>query len=445
MRQTNGWAFRVGGLIVAASVVVATVAPSALAQNGNRQPGGNGGTQPNRQGGGPGGGGFGGFGGMGRDSMEPAFTSRQIDKYGQVLGLTPDQQAAVKQLYEGYAEEVRNASEKVRTKMDEVRSEFRDTQDPSVFSKMEDSMKSYRDARKKMDEGFTSDVKALLTPKQLEVWPTVERDQRRESGLRRGFISGERVDLVSLVDDLKPADTVKTALKPILEQYEQDLDRELVKRNQFQEKNMDKIGELMRNGDADAAQKLIQEGRESSIAVRDVNRSFAKQIAAALPDDQRAAFNDAFKKASFPDVYRQTQATSSLKAASGLPDLTADQKDALAHLTDTYDKSLSTVNDKLASAQEDMEMKFNVADMRARFGRGGGGGGGTQDNPQRDLRREKSDLDRTTIDSLRKILTDDQQAKLPKPDQNGRGGGGPGGNNGARRNRGQQRDTSQDT
>src|SRR5262249_12730482 len=145
----------------------------------------------------------------------------------------------------------------VRTKMDDVRSEFRDTQDPTVFAKMQDSMKSFRDARKKMDDGFSNDVKALLTPKQLEVWPTVERSARRESGLRRGLISGERVDLVTLVDDLKPAEDLKTNLKPILEQYEQDLDRELVKRNQFQEKNMDKVGELMRTGDTDAAQKLI--------------------------------------------------------------------------------------------------------------------------------------------------------------------------------------------
>ncbi len=209
---------------------------------------------------------------------------------------------------------------------------------------------------------------------------------------------------------------------------------------------MDKIGDLMRSGDTDAAQKLIQEGRDAAVRVRDVNRNFAKQIASALPDDQKAAFTDAFKKASFPDVYRPTQTTATLKAAAGLTDLTGDQKDAVKKLSDTYDHSLSTVNDKLAAAQEDAEMKFNIADMRNRFQ----GGGGGQDNPRQQLGREKRDLDRTTTDALKKILTDDQAAKLPKPDQqNGRGGGGgqggqdAGQGGGNRRQRG--RNPAQDT
>ena len=199
---------------------------------------------------------------------------------------------------------------------------------------------------------------------------------------------------------------------------------------------MDKLGELMRGGDTDAAQKMIQEGREQSVKVRDVNRSFAKQIASALPDDQRSKFNEEFKKASFPDVYRATQASTALKAAAAFADLTADQKDAIARLTDTHDHSLATVNDKLATAQEDAEMKFNIADMRARFQQRGGGG--NQDDPQSNLRRDKRDLDRTTMDSLKKILTEAQVAKLPKPDQgNGRGGNGQGGNGGnGRRQRG---------
>jgi hypothetical protein len=216
----------------------------------------------------------------------------------------------------------------------------------------------------------------------------------------------------------------------VLDQYEQNLDRELIKRNEVREKDMEKIGELFRSGDTEAAQKLIQEGRDAAVRVRDVNRNFAKQIATALPEDQKAAFNDAFKKASFPDIYRPTQATTTLKAASGLTDLTADQKDAVKKLSDSYDHSLATVNDKLAAAQEDAEMKF---DMRNR--------GGGQDNPRQQLGRDKRDLERTTTDALKKILTEQQAAKLPKPDQqNGRGGGqggqGAGQGGGNRRQRG---------
>jgi Spy/CpxP family protein refolding chaperone len=375
---------------------------------------------------------------MGRDMMEPAFSTRQMNKYADMLSLTKEQKAAVTALLDGYTEETRAASEKMRTKLDDMRSELRDSQDPAMFTKMQDQVKVFRDARKKLDDGFTSDVKAVLTPKQLEVWPTIERTQRREVSVRRGFISGERVDLVSLVEEVKPADDAKAALKPILEQYEQDLDRELVKRNELQEKSMDKVGELMRTGDTDAAQKLIKEGREASVKVRDVNRNFAKQIAAALPDDKRTTFNDSFKRASFPTVYGTTQTTTALKSAAGFTDLKPDQKDAIAKLSENYGRSLTTVNEKLATAQEDGEMKFDVTNMMNRF-RGGGGGGGGQDNPQRDLRREKQDLDRTTLESLKKILTEEQAAKLPKPEQNGRGSGGQGADRNGQTRRGGRR------
>jgi Spy/CpxP family protein refolding chaperone len=425
-----------GALLVGAIVVLAGVAPSAIAQNGGngRQPGGGGG-----------GGGRGGFGGMGRELTDPAFTTRQMNKYADMLSLTAEQKSAVNQLLDGYTEETKAAAEKMRTKMADMRSDMQD--DPQAgWAKMQESMKTFRDSRKKLDDGFVSDVKAVLTPKQLEVWPSVERAQRRVLGARPTFgsVSGERVDLIALVDEVKPSDDAKTSLKAVLDQYEQNLDRELIKRNEFREKSMDKIGELMRSGDTDAAQKLIQEGRDAAVRVRDVNRNFAKQIASALPDDQKAAFNDAFKKASFPDVYRPTQTTATLKAAAAFTDLTADQKDAVKKLSDTYDHSLSTVNDKLAAAQEDAEMNFNIADMRNR------GGGGGQDSPRQQLGREKRDLDRTTTDSLKKILTDDQAAKLPKPDQqNGRGGGGgqggqdAGQGGGNRRQRG--RNPAQDT
>ncbi len=68
--------------------------------------------------------------------------------------------------------------------MADMRSDMQD--DPQGgWAKMQESMKTFRDARKKLDDGFTSDVKTVLTlGKQLEAWPEVERTQRREVGLR---------------------------------------------------------------------------------------------------------------------------------------------------------------------------------------------------------------------------------------------------------------------
>ncbi len=99
-----------GALLVGAIVVLAGVSPSATAQNGGngRQPAGGGGG-----GGGRGQGGFGGgFGGMGRDMMEPAFNTRQMNKYADMLSLTAEQKTAVNQLLDGYTEESQGRSGK---------------------------------------------------------------------------------------------------------------------------------------------------------------------------------------------------------------------------------------------------------------------------------------------------------------------------------------------
>ncbi len=78
-------------------------------------------------------------------------------------------------------------------------------------------------------------------------------------------------------------------------------------------------------------------------------------------------------------------------------------------------------------------MKFNIAQM---FGRNR-----DEPNPVNDLRRERRDADKAAMEALKKVLTAEQQARLPKPeardDQQGdrRGGGNGGGR--ARGQRGQ--------
>jgi hypothetical protein len=69
-------------------------------------------------------------------------------------------------------------------------------------------------------------------------------------------------------------------------------------------------------------------------------------------------------------------------------------------------------------------------------------GGDANDDPTAEARQQKRDLEQRTTDSLKKILTPDQSARLPAPQ---RGGGGPGGDNGPprpRRNNGDSSDNA---
>lgn len=386
---------RVPMIVLCAGLVVAT-AGEAVAQ-GRGQP-----ENRQRQGGFAGG----RFGGMVGDMMAPV-TTRQVDRYAEMLGLDKEQRETLKALHEGYAEQARAVQEKNREAMRSLGEQMRESEDrEGLMEKMQKSIRDARDARRDQDRAFNADVQAILTPEQAAKWPTVERMQRRESSMRRGFISGERVDLVELVEQTK---VQGEAVKPLLEQYEVELDRELVRRNEWQERQFERMGELRQEGDFEAIQKLIEEGRGLTVKVRDVNRKYARQIAETLPAEQRGAFEEGFKRASFPDVYRPAPVSDQIEAAFKLRDLTPEQKEKLESLRASHEKSTTAVNEKLAAAVEAAEMSFNIADM----GRGRGQG---EESPAAVLRREKRELNRETGESLRKVLTPEQAAKLPRPD-----------------------------
>lgn len=385
------------------------------------QPGGGGGRGP----GGFGGGGMGG--GMMGQMMTPALSARDLDRVVASLGLNDEQKAAVKVLHEGFAEEMRTALENVRKQTETIRDEFRDTQDPEVFQKMRPIMEKARDARRKADEQFMNDVKAVLTPAQAEKWPSAERAMRRVTTVRRGLMSGERVDLIQVVDELKLDGESAASVKPILDAYEMDLDRELIQRNKQYEEGLDRMAQLRDAGDFEGIQEVIAKGREASVKVRDVNRRYARQIEGQLPEASREAFQAEFKRQSFPEVYRETNAARSLDAAVGFADLTPEQKDQVLAMRESYRRSLAATNDKLAAAIEENEMNFDVRRM---------GRGQQDENPANDIRRDRRDLDRTTIEKLRAVLTDAQKERLPQAERGGPDGGGRGGQ-GQRRRGGQ--------
>ena len=221
-------------------------------------------------------------------------------------------------------------------------------------------------------------------------------------------------------------------VQPLLAQYEEELDRELVNREKVQDDLMTRMGEMRFGPDMDQGkmQKMIEEGRDAAKRVREVNRKYARQVQDQLPEDQQFAFAKAFKTASYPDVYRETYTNTAIGSALGFADLDANQKQSVQAIRDSYGRDVAVLNDKIAVAQEEMEENFNLERMRD-------GGDRTQDG-LRELRRQKRELDETTVESLRKVLTPEQQDRLPQREQRGQGGqgGGRGGEDGGQRRRG---------
>lgn len=361
--------------------------------------------------------------------MLPAISSRQVDQFSKILGLTKEQKDLANALLEGYAQEAAAAQKVMRDAGEKAREEARESGDPGAWGRMGEQMTKFRDDRKKLDDGFMSDLKSVLTPQQAEKWPSVERSLRRASTLRWGRLSGERVDLIELTERQKYDEAVMAEVGVLLATYEEDLDRELVRRNEVYEGAMQKMMELFRNGDMAEAQAVVEKGREAGIRVRDVNRRYARQIEDVLPEDKKAPFEAEFKKESFPEAYRRTNSSTAIDAAMGFKDLTPEQSEKITQLKATFDREVSANSAKIASATEAAEADFKIENMMQ--------GGWRQEGPGSDARRERRDLDRKTLESLKGILTEAQAAKLPERDQQEDDRGGPG--RGQNRQNGQQR------
>lgn len=369
------------------------------------------------QGGGGGGrGGMRGEGGPGGMFMTPAISGQQIQQFEKMLKLTPEQLEAAKSLHEGYQDQARQIQEKLREKMEAIREEFQNSQDPSVWDGMQKHADEAREARKTLDATFMGDVKLILTPEQAAQWPSAERAVRRDQGLRRGFVSGERVDLFRLVENAKFSDEVMAAVKPALDEYEAEIDREVTKRDEAMASRMKEMAEIRRSGDMEKMQGVIEKGREASVRVRDVNRKYARQITDLLPEDQKAAFSEAFRKESFPEVYRETQGQKSFAAAMKFADIEEAQKSSLETLKGNYERELASLNKQLEAAIEESEMTFNMAQ----------GWGGRDRGPVGDLRRERRDLEQSTMENLKKLLKPEQVERLPKEEEAQDRWGGPG-------------------
>lgn len=379
----------VGGL---ALVTGAMVAPSvALAQPG-------------------GGGGFGGggFGGGFREALAPAMSEQQLARVATTLALSEDQKAAAEALLEGYQQQVRDAGEKMREKSEAARAEFRETRDPAVFEGLVEASEQLLSSRKTLDAGLLSDLQSVLTPEQTVKWPSVERTIKREQSLRRGFISGERVDVVRLVEDGKFSLELVTTLTPTLEEYSEELARELVKRDAMYEESMSKMMQMRQGGDFESMQEMIEKGRDIAAKVRDINRKYVRQVMDQLPDDARPGFETQFREASFPDVYRRGFAGRNIDSAADFEDLDQTQKEGVAALKESYERQVSSINEKLTKAVEEAEMTFDVSQMMGR---------GDREDPAGELRREKRELDQATIESLQKLLNEQQIEKLPKREE----------------------------
>jgi len=356
---------------------------------------------------------------------EPAtpVSERSLERYAELLGLDEVQVEVARTLHEGYRATLRERAAEFQEEMGAILESLRNQQQDErgqadafkLMRRMEELRVSRAEASRQAEAGLMNDLQQILTPAQQERWPAVERDRRREVALPRGTLSAESVNVLRLVDELELSPDTRDALEPTLSRYEKDLDRALVARERAGDWERPERGAMLQmDPDTIAAmQEASEKVRKASESIQEINRRYARLVAASLPEELRGDFESAFHRASFPRVYRRSHTLESLDTALAFSDLRPEQRTTLESLRDRYLESLELANQRWAQAIRDDEK-----DGRGPFSPGGGmrfEARGPGDAPPRatEARRERRSIDREAREALLAALDELQASRLP--------------------------------
>jgi hypothetical protein len=309
-----------------------------------------------------------------------------------------------------YQAEVATLQEELQEVFNAARQEFRETRDPSIWMDLGEAMEPFRERKERLNQAFLDDVRLVLTPAQDENWDDAMRMRRRMRTMNDGLLSGESVDLVATVQGLDlPEDTEET-VRPVLRQYEIELDRALVERNKKYEEGQAEGMRLWREQNFEEIERLFDDARDAAVAVRDINRRFARQIGSMLEGESADAFQREFRERSFPTVYRETYAKRAMNTVEQFEDLTPDQQTEMEQIRASFAREFAALASKQETAIEEREMTRTARDMFGWGRRGGGGGGGEMG----ELREERRELEERTVERIRRVLNEDQASRLPE-------------------------------
>jgi len=342
----------------------------------------------------------------------PEISKRSVDRYANLLGLDPIQREAAAALQQGYFESIQKISQEMQDSLKTIQDEAQNGDHSALFEKMPEIMCKHGEKRAALQRSFMDDLKSLLTPKQEEAWPKLERLRRREGlggGMGTSMVSGSSIDLTELVPKLKLPDAETAKLDDILEQYQQDLDKAIVEREKARaERDGGDSGKITMDFDMEKIKARAAEEREAAVKVRDLNRQYERRIGALLSDESRAKLDEEFKKRSFRQIFKEPMPSKMLGAALKFDDLDASQITTLLAEKETYQREVASLNEKWMRALDKAETEGKAGGMFMLPG---------MSNESEELaaaRKARRDLDEKTSQRIKSALNEKQREKMPK-------------------------------
>ena len=213
----------------------------------------------------------------------------------------------------------------------------------------------------------------------------------------------------------------------LLSRYEVELDRALATRNELQRAQAETL-EAANRGERRFApiRESMEAIREASVAVRDVNLRYARQIESSSDSEDAARFAEAFRAACYPQIYRDSYVDALFAAVKGFDDLPDERRLEFDRMAERYGHERGPIDDRWAALLAKHEAEGGGA---VYLGTGGGAVNLVRtdeeddDSPLAKAKDARRDLDRTYIRKIRGALAPELRDRLPARQRRGGGAG----------------------
>jgi hypothetical protein len=347
------------------------------------------------------------------EAFQPDFMARDMSLFADALELEDWQKPIVESLLEDYTTEFKSGVDAVREEMKNLKDSIVKEDQRRIMDAVLKPIEAWIKKKEQLKLDFLESVKSQLSDQQLLRWEHFEITFRREKSLPKSEISGENVDLMSILRDMRLEAAIEESLEPQLEQYERELDLALTARDAEVKATQDQITEAMKNMDYDAGLSAMERVMAKRVVIRQVHESHAGILATMLPEGVSADFMTRYKNRAYPKAYRAPLLDNVFEAAKKLEDLKEEQLAAIINLESGYRAEHQLVNDQIANVvktQEPQEPRRKVEVMQRRKQ----GDHQKAEDPMRTAIAKRDDLNQRTLEQLKGILTPEQFEKLPR-------------------------------
>ena len=306
-------------------------------------------------------------------------------------------------------ENLRAQSQSLREEIEALRAESMDSpQRQAAFENISLIINDQLRFKRKMRSEFESDLVAILTEEQFEFWPPLQRQLIRDRLLPRGRLSGETVDVMSLVEEQSYDDERLLLLLPVLMQWDEDVTRALTARNDHLEQNQASLMSSMTSGDSQSSLDIMKTQADLAVDVRDINNSAVSDIVLMLSDDAGNDFDAVAKERGYSRIYRLTRAQRAFKAAMELEGLEDDILQAIIDLNTAFELELEYANEQIYAATLRWEAQEQVERINRWSSRMRGGNEERPESPIQKAEEDKRNVEDSYISQLRMLLTPEQ-------------------------------------